>query len=57
MKQTIHCFCLLLIMSLLNGCEYKELCIEHPHLVPVRVDAVWDKFGEKPMGMTVIFFP
>ena len=42
---------------LLSGCEHKELCMEHPHLVPVRVEAEWDKFGELPMNMTVLFFP
>lgn len=56
MKQLWCCLSVFYIV-LLSGCEHKELCMEHPHLVPVRVEAEWDKFGELPMYMTVLFFP
>lgn len=42
---------------MLSACNHKELCIEHPHLVPVCVNADWSKFGQDPMNMTVMFYP
>lgn len=57
MKRIVRYISVLLLTVLLFGCEHKELCYEHPHLVPVRVEAGWDRFCEYPMGMTVIFFP
>lgn len=57
MKRILPYIISLLSIALLNGCEHKELCMEHPHLVPVRVDAEWDQFCELPMGMSVFFFP
>ena len=52
---------LLLILTVLliaTSCEHKELCYNHPHYTPVRVDVDWSKFEpyEKPTGMTVAFF-
>lgn len=49
---------LLLIVLIATSCEHKELCYNHPHHTPVRVDVDWSKFEpyEKPTGMTVVFF-
>lgn len=57
MRKLLGYISILLSVVFLNGCEHKDLCFEHPHLVPVRVDAVWNQFCEYPMGMTVVFFP
>ena len=56
MKHVWSCLSIFCVL-LLSGCEHKELCMEHPHLVPVRVETEWNKFGELPMNMTVLFFP
>ena len=49
---------LLLIVLIATSCENKELCYNHPHHTPVRVDVDWSMFEpyEKPTGMTVSFF-
>lgn len=49
---------LLTLAILVTSCEHKELCMNHPHTTPVRVDVDWSKFEpyEKPTGMTVTFF-
>jgi len=57
MRKLLGYIGVLLSVVFMVGCEHKELCFEHPHLVPVRVDAVWDQFCEYPMGMTAVFFP
>ena len=50
-------YILSLVVLVVSACAHKELCIEHPHLVPVRVDADWDNFSELPINMSVMFFP
>ena len=47
----------LVLLLVVSACSHKDLCIEHPHLVPVRIEANWDKFSELPVNMTVIFYP
>ncbi len=45
-------------VMLFSSCRHKELCIEHPHEVKVRVDFDWvDAPDANPEGMCVIFYP
>ena len=37
--------------------QVQRTLYRHPHLVPVRVDADWNQFGELPLNMSVLFFP
>lgn len=48
-----------LLLLLLTSCNHKELCYNHPHTAPVRVDVDWRRFEpyEKPTGMTLTLFP
>ena len=56
MRNLRNCILALLVL-VMSACAHKELCIEHPHWVPVRVDAKWGNFSELPVNMTVVFFP
>lgn len=52
-----HILALMALMLVLVGCEHKDLCIDHPHVVPVRVDADWSKLMDLPVNMSVMFYP
>lgn len=42
----------------LNSCTHKELCMEHPHMAPLRVQFDWrDAPSADPDGMCVFFYP
>lgn len=48
-----------LLLLLLTSCNHKELCYNHPHTAPVRVDVDWNRFEpyERPTGMTLTLYP
>ena len=42
---------------LLVSCEQKELCYDHPHALPARINVDWTNFTEEtPTGMTVMVY-
>lgn len=55
--RNLRNYILVLVVLVVSACAHKELCIEHPHWVPVRVDADWGNFSELPVNMSVMFFP
>ncbi|MBQ2134041.1 MAG: DUF5119 domain-containing protein [Bacteroidales bacterium] len=50
---------LVAIVLLATSCTHKDLCMMHPHTVPMRINVDWSQFVEKetPSGMTVIVYP
>ena len=48
-----------ILLLLLTSCNHKELCYNHPHTAPVRVNVDWSRFEpyEKPTGMTLTLYP
>ena len=56
-KMSYYILALWLVVITLSGCENKELCIDHPHGVPVRVEADWSKFSDLPVNMSLLFYP
>lgn len=54
----MRCRMMVLVMLLvLTGCEYKELCYDHNHYGDVNVRFDWSKEpGKKVEGMTVLFY-
>lgn len=47
------------VVMMVSSCRHKDLCLLHPHTVPIRINTDWSKFIEKeePSGMTVIVYP
>lgn len=58
MTLSSHIITLLAAASLvLSSCEHKELCYDHPHSVPARINVDWSLFTEEqPTGMTVSLY-
>ena len=57
MRKQFGYMVLLLFVMLLVGCEHKELCNNHYHRAKIRVNVDWTLFGERPTGMTMLFYP
>lgn len=56
MRQTLSLTSLALLLSL-TSCEYKELCLDHSHVVDVRIDYDWQAAPEaNPAGMSAYLF-
>lgn len=46
------------VMSLLTGCTHQELCYDHSHVVPLRVEFDWSESpGAEPGSMMFYLFP
>lgn len=47
-----------IVGGVLAACDHKDLCYDHPHAVPARINVDWSRFTqEQPTGMTVMLFP
>lgn len=47
-----------LVCTVATSCDHKELCYDHTHAVPARIDVDWSLFTqEQPTGMTVLLYP
>ena len=57
MKISYNVIALWMICIALGGCEHKELCIDHPHGVPVHVETDWSQLSDLPVNMTLLFYP
>lgn len=45
-------------MALLSSCIHKELCFQHPHVIPLEIQFDWkDAPDASPDGMCVYFYP
>lgn len=57
MKHLHIVFMFILSLSFI-GCEYKDLCYEHPHSMKVKVEFDWQKISiDQPRWMEVWLFP
>ncbi|MBR5298110.1 MAG: DUF5119 domain-containing protein [Parabacteroides sp.] len=45
------------LMLLFVSCEHKELCLNHYHRARIHFEVDWSRFGERPNGMTLLFYP
>ena len=56
--KRFHLILLLGTMLSLFSCTHKELCMEHPHMAPLRLEFDWrDAPSADPDGMCVFFYP
>ena len=55
MKRLIY---ISLLVLLLSACNHKELCLQHPHTVRLKVEYDWQNAPDaSPKGMCVFFYP
>ena len=46
-----------LLLLLFSSCEHKELCFNHLHRARIKFEIDWSRFGDRPTGMTLLFYP